>query len=111
VRVGACVQVGTLLRFDAQLDFSPGPPSKTYSVGVTATMATPGRDGGSEGKLTNTFHFTFHCDDADSVPQVFPRTYEDAMAYIEAGRRYLAGKRLADWRKEHGVSLRFEDHT
>jgi len=75
----APVEVGTLLRFDAHMDFTPGPPSKTYSVGVTATMATPGKEGGgagagagagSEGKLTNTFHFTFHCDNPTSVPQV-----------------------------------------
>lgn len=39
----APVEVGTLLRLDAQCNYAHGPPHKTYSITVSATMQTPGR--------------------------------------------------------------------
>jgi len=114
------VDVGTLLTFRASLSFTAPKPSKTFSVSVVAMMEHPtpethgakvvggGGGGSSESSVvTNTFHFTFYVDDPDAVPDVYPRTYEDAMAWIEASRRYRFGKLLAERRKSASVALRF----
>lgn len=134
------VEVGHMLTFDAEVDYAPGPGSKTYGVSVTATMRNPSShvpeleataaaggdgkprlDGGNSAPepaaaaasagnatITNTFHFTFYSDRPASTPRVYPRTYEDAMRYIEGSRRSAYGSELAARRKAHGVGLRFE---
>ncbi|RYY37050.1 hypothetical protein EON62_01350 [archaeon] len=105
------VEVGTLLRFDARLVYAPGAPSHTFSVSVKALCCTPGAGPEqSRETVTNTFHFTFYCDDADAIPLVIPQTYEEAMAYVEASRRNAAGKALAEERKAAGaLSVRFPE--
>jgi acyl-coenzyme A thioesterase 9 len=104
------VEVGSLLRFEAHIDFSLGCPHKTYMVSVEAFMRTMNASGMLEPeKLTNTFHFTFYCDNPAVLPRVYPRTYEDAMRFIEAGRRMNLGRALADKRKVEGVRSRFAE--
>lgn len=97
------VEFGKLLRLDAQIDYCKGPPHKTYSVSVAATMHTPGDvDAGRDMQLTNEFNFTFYADDAGRLPRVYPRSYADAMSYIHAFRRQRAGQAAADQRKREG---------
>lgn len=102
------VDVGSLMRFDAQIDYATGPPAKTYHVSVHAYIRPTDAAGNLQAeRLTNSFHFTFYCDDPARVPRVFPRTYEDAMRYVEAARRMKYGQALAEARKVTGTKLRF----
>lgn len=104
------VEVGSILRFEAQVDYSMGPPSKTFAVSVKAIVrpAIGAEYALGEEKVTNTFHFTFYCDQPASLPKVYPRTYEDAMKWIDAARRHEAGRLLAERRKaEGGIRPRF----
>jgi hypothetical protein len=48
-------------------------------------------------------------DKPETTPRIFPRTYADAMRYIEAKRRAERGKQLAENRASAGVHLRFRD--
>lgn len=126
------VEVGCLLRYDAQIVYSPGLPEKTFAVAVEATVIDPaarhplgngngngsgsgsgsgkGDDSGAAAaaaaaagaeasKLTNTFFFTFYCDTPQRIPRVYPRSYAEAMGYIEASRRWHFGKALAEKRR------------
>lgn len=110
------VEVGTVLTLEAWIDHALGAGSKTYSVMVTARMRNPtaAAAGASTGRVpdpgtvTNTFSFTFYCSDPSRTPRLFPRSYEDAMRYIEAARRAEYGTKLAERRKAEGVTLRFE---
>jgi acyl-coenzyme A thioesterase 9 len=106
------VEVGTLVRFDARLDYSLGAGSKTYGVSVSTTMSRPHEAADAElrrGRLTNTFHFCFHVgDDIAVLPRVYPRTYAEAMQWIEAHRRMEVGRSLAERRKVEGARARFE---
>ena len=54
-------------------------------VRVSAEVLDP-----STGKLnlTNVFHFTFETRDAD-VPRIIPKTYFEAMLYLEGRRHFL----------------------
>lgn len=106
------VEVGTLVRFDARLSHALGPPAKTYVVSVTATMSRPHEAADARlrsGLTTNTFEFTFYCDPA-SIPRVYPRTYGEAMAFIQSHRRFCVGQALAEARRSAGgVALRFDE--
>jgi acyl-coenzyme A thioesterase 9 len=109
------VEIGQILTFDAVTVYSPGPSSKVYSVEVTAKMLNPNTSGGltarangkgagtdKDGGVTNTFAFTFHSDEPDKTPRLLPRTYSDAMKFLEAQRRVTYGSKLADARKASG---------
>jgi len=110
----APVEVGAILRLDARVTYSLGAPHRTYQVGVTAAMATPGRalagGAGRDSMATNEFSFTFHTGDAAPLPRVYPRSYADAMLWIAASRRANVGRALADARKAGGgPRARFTD--
>jgi acyl-coenzyme A thioesterase 9 len=106
------VEVGTLVRFDARLSHALGPPHKTYVVSVTATMSRPHEAADARlrsGLTTNTFEFTFYCD-PDRIPRVYPRTYGEAMQFIQSHRRFRVGQALAEARRAAGgVALRFDE--
>lgn len=104
------VEVGALLRFEAQIDYALGPPNKTYSVSVSAIVRPPtgpNHELGAE-RVTNTFHFTFYTDEPERLPRVYPRTYDDAIKHLEAARRMAVGRALAMRRKAEGIKPRFE---
>ena len=82
---------------------------KTYAVCVTACMRNPDV-GPSSDVVTNTFHFTFYSDVPQRTPRLFPRTYADAMLYIEATRRAERGAAAAAQRAAAGpVRTRFPE--
>ena len=115
------VEVGYILSFEATTTYSPGPAAKTYCVEVSAKMLSPAAAGGltaqnsqgvnapsPEGVVTNSFAFTFYCDNPSKMPRLLPRYYADAMRFLEAERRVAYGGRLADQRKASGApSIRF----
>ena len=105
------VEVGSLVRFDARLDYSLGAGTKTYGVSVSATMSRPHEAADAElqrGRLTNTFHFVFYTDEPERLPRVYPRSYVEAMQWIEAHRRMELGRTLAERRKAEGARVRFD---
>ena len=97
------VEVGRLLTFEAFVDFARE-DGRTYSVAVTAKMREPGVAGG-EAVTTNTFFFTFYSD--KPAPRLRLESYDDAMRFIEGGRRASVGRALAESRAASGVALRF----
>jgi len=124
----APVETGALLTFDARCTYAQGPPSNVYSVSVAAKMSVPNRlsaalhhgsvdskivqqqlnlPPSSQHQLTNTFNFVFYGDEANSVPRVYPKSYADAMSYIEAHRRTLLSEKLASGRNEGSSRTRF----
>ena len=99
------VEVGRLLTFEAFVDYARD-DGRTYSVAVTAKMREPGVAGG-EAVTTNTFYFTFYSD--KPAPRLRLESYDDAMRFIEGGRRANVGRALAESRAASGVALRFPD--
>lgn len=55
-------------------------------VRVSAEVIDP-----STGKLdlTNVFQYTFDTKDEDDVPMIIPKTYHEAMMYLEGRRHFL----------------------
>jgi acyl-CoA hydrolase len=84
---------------------SSGNSSVASSASSSSSAAAAASDGAQQ--LTNEFHFVFYCDDPSFVPAVYPRTYAEAMAYINAHRRLEIGQSLAERRKKDGVRVRF----
>ena len=89
----APVDVGTLLRMDAQIAFAD---DDRISITVDATMSVPGRAGPGE-TPTNQFSFVFKVPriegEAEVPPQKFaPRTYAEGLSLLAARRRALAHK-------------------
>lgn len=104
------VEVGSMVRFDARLTYAMGAPTKTYGVSVSTTMSRPHESDNPElraGILTNTFHFVFYTPEPERLPRVYPRTYGEAMQWIEAHRRMETGRSLAERRKVEGITARF----
>lgn len=105
------VEVGSMVRFDARVTYALGPPSKTYGVSVTTTMSRPHEADNSElraGIQTNTFFFVFYTPEPERLPRVYPRSYGEAMQWIESHRRMEVGRALAERRKADGIAPRFE---
>ncbi|GAA6010846.1 hypothetical protein JCM11491_004563 [Sporobolomyces phaffii] len=82
------VEVGALLVLDSRVTFSPlVGEHKSFHVSVEA--ATVDLYTG-EKRITNTFHWTFSSDKA-LERQVLPRTYRQAMQWLDAQRRRAVG--------------------
>jgi acyl-CoA hydrolase len=112
------VEVGALLRMDAQVAHAEGSPgSRVFCVTVDATMERPGQQlpGSHSGSLlTNQFSFVFYADDegqlpARPVPRVWPRTYSDGIAHLAARRRQAAGACSSARLKSEAIGLRFPE--
>jgi acyl-coenzyme A thioesterase 9 len=82
------VEVGSLLVLDSRVTFSPMVGEhKSFHVSVEA--ATVDLETGAK-KITNTFHFTYSAD-KPLDRHVLPRTYRQAMQWLDAQRRRAVG--------------------
>ncbi|GAA5967911.1 hypothetical protein JCM21900_000743 [Sporobolomyces salmonicolor] len=82
------VEIGSLLLLDSKVTFSPMKGEhKSFHVSVEA--ATCDLYSG-EKKITNTFHFTFSSD-KPLERHVIPRSYRQAMQWLDAQRRRAVG--------------------
>lgn len=79
----APVDVGSLLYMNSQICFTE---DDKIQVRVSAEVIDP-----STGKLdlTNVFQYTFDTKDEDDVPMIIPKTYHEAMMYLEGRRHFL----------------------
>lgn len=91
----APVEIGSILKFSSKVVYAEGPPHKTLQVSVTADVIDPNT---REATRTNTFQLTFESPaSTDGVQRVMPRSYGEAIEYIE-------GKRHKDLGKEYMAS-------
>jgi acyl-coenzyme A thioesterase 9 len=103
------VEIGTLIRFDAEIDyvkFDPETKRSQYSVSVSCSSRKPGEELRDSTQLTNTFNFIFGVQDGVEIPTVYPTTYAEAMKYIEGYRRIDFASTLA--KKRTSIQPRFE---
>lgn len=85
------VPIGSILNMSSQIVYAPGPPHKSFQVAVKADVI----DFESEKReTTNVFHFTFASKDVDDVRRVMPKTYDEALKYIEGKRHRNVGLKL-----------------
>ena len=108
------VPVGCMLTFDAAIDFVA---DDLFSVTVTARMRDPdaaaaaAAAAGDDDVVSNVFHFVFRdtrqAASRRLVAPLYPRSYEDAMRYIEASRRAARGREIIERRAHEGVHSRF----
>ncbi|XP_013381228.1 acyl-coenzyme A thioesterase 9, mitochondrial isoform X2 [Lingula anatina] len=78
----APVEVGSLLYLSSQVVYTDGP---CIQMKVHAETVDPLK---AEHKTTNVFHFTFKTD-IPKVPRIMPKSYIEAMMYIDGRRHYL----------------------
>lgn len=79
------VEVGSIMSFEATLSYSRKGSSRVI-VDVKARVLDPQTD---SSELTNTFYFEFDIGTLmDGVPVVSPRTYDEAMMYLDGRRRH-----------------------
>ncbi|KAJ3306282.1 Acyl-coenzyme A thioesterase 9, mitochondrial [Kappamyces sp. JEL0829] len=76
------VSIGSILSIHSRIEYCPGALDNKFMVSVVANVLDP-----STGTLetTNDFHFTFAAEHA--LPRVLPKSYEEAIAYIDGSRR------------------------
>ncbi|BGP13272.1 hypothetical protein JCM10213v2_001191 [Rhodosporidiobolus nylandii] len=82
------VEIGSLLMLDSRVTFSPM-EGEHHSFHVSVEAATVDLQTG-EKKVTNTFCFTFTAD-KPLERHVLPRSYKQAMAWLDAQRRRRVG--------------------
>jgi len=80
----APVDVGSLLYMNSQICYTE---DDKIQVRVSAEVIDP-----STGKLdlTNVFQYTFDTKEGKDVPMIIPKTYHEAMMYLEGRRHFLA---------------------
>lgn len=93
-----------------EADSAPSSESSNPNL-KPATAPVPAASGVyADSRLTNEFNFVFHCDRPELIPRVFPRTYDDAMEWINAHRRLTHGAKAAEERRaSNGPVGRFND--
>ena len=77
------VEIGSLLYFNAQVAYTEG---NHVQVRVGAEALNPKT---KELEVTNVFHYTFRLE-GEPAPQIIPKTYHEAMLYLNARRHFLA---------------------
>ncbi|XP_032787008.1 acyl-coenzyme A thioesterase 9, mitochondrial isoform X1 [Daphnia magna] len=75
------VEIGSLLYFSSQVVYTQG---HYVMVRVSAEVVQP-EDGTHD--LTNVFHFTLKTD--GMAPEVIPRTYQEAMMFLDGRRHFM----------------------
>ncbi|XP_046645091.1 acyl-coenzyme A thioesterase 9, mitochondrial-like [Daphnia pulicaria] len=75
------VEIGSLLYFSSQVVYTQG---HYVMVRVSAEVVQP-EDGTHD--LTNVFHFTLKTDSL--APEVIPRTYQEAMMFLDGRRHFI----------------------
>ncbi|RIB05943.1 hypothetical protein C2G38_2218325 [Gigaspora rosea] len=80
------VPIGSILNMSSQIVYAPGPPHKSFQVAVHFES--------EKRETTNVFHFTFASKNVDDVRRVMPKTYDEALKYIEGKRRRNVGLKL-----------------
>ncbi|ORX87532.1 Thioesterase/thiol ester dehydrase-isomerase [Basidiobolus meristosporus CBS 931.73] len=82
------VGVGSILSLNSKVVYSPGGKDKKFQISVVADVLDHEK---STKRTTNVFHFTFAGGKSAQVPRIMPKTYAEAMEYLE-GRKLQEGK-------------------
>ncbi|ORX65452.1 Thioesterase/thiol ester dehydrase-isomerase [Basidiobolus meristosporus CBS 931.73] len=82
------VAVGSILNLTSKVVYSPGGSEKDFQVSVVADVLDHEK---SSKRTTNVFHFTFTGEPSSEVPRILPRTYAEAMEYLEGKKRQENG--------------------
>lgn len=77
------VKIGSILYFNSQVGYSS---DRYIQVAVSATILSPEME---ERTVSNMFNFTFEPASGKVPPTVIPRTYKEAMVYIDQRRHFL----------------------
>ncbi|CAG8543604.1 4356_t:CDS:2 [Dentiscutata erythropus] len=85
------VPIGSILKMSSQIVCSPGPPHKRFQIAVTADVIDIENE---KRETTNVFHFTFTSNNLVDARRVIPKTYDEALKYIEGRRRRNVGLKL-----------------
>ena len=129
------VPIGSFLRFTSRVVYAEGGDHKTFQVSVVAEVCRPAQppardldkweDSNEElaptWEVTNTFHYTFAKGPIDNsgipepshvelmqVDRLVPRTYGEAMLYLQGYRRKNRGMLFKKRQLEEFKSLRLE---
>jgi acyl-coenzyme A thioesterase 9 len=89
------VRIGSILTYDAEVVYSEGFPHSTFQVQIIASVE--GMD--KKKDIATIFYFTFSALDGTKVPRLLPKTYSDAMKFIEGKRRKdegIASKKIQE---------------
>lgn len=93
------VPIGSILRLTSQVLHTtpPGELPAAVHVGVQANVVEvrTGRE-----QTTNDFRFTWYPDDDASVRQVVPKTYQEAMLWLEGKRALKMGDQIRGERQK-----------
>ncbi|XP_013783614.1 acyl-coenzyme A thioesterase 9, mitochondrial-like isoform X1 [Limulus polyphemus] len=84
------VEIGSLLYLHAQIVYVK---DRDMQVRVHASVKDPEK--GKE-ETTNTFHFTFTSRGDDLLPRIIPRSYHEAMLYLDGKRHYESALKTAE---------------
>ena len=84
------VPIGSLLIFKSGVDFAE---NSQLTVGVAAELLDVVK---GTCRLSNTFHFTFEKRFGLPVSRLLPKTYHEAMQYLEAKRRHDANHSISN---------------
>jgi acyl-coenzyme A thioesterase 9 len=103
------VELGTLLRSTARVEYTahavPDPagvePGHFVTVAVSTEVVNP--EEGGQLVVTNDFHFTFKFSQA--VPRLLPRSYAEAMTWLEGHRRFKHGQESLKLRTAEGGAV------
>jgi len=77
------VEIGSILSLKSHVIYTT---EKSLLIEVTAEVIQPAA---GDRQLTNVFYFTFNCYKATTaIPRVIPKTYEEAVKYLEGMRKY-----------------------
>ena len=85
------VEIGSLLYFNSQICYTEGNQLQTR---VSAEVLDPTT---GQLSLTNVFQYTFSLgEEAGDAPKIIPKTYHEAMLYLEGRRHFIASTQHAN---------------
>lgn len=93
------VPIGSVLFLSSQVEYAEGEPHGTFQVSVTAEIL----NAAYKKELTNVFHYTFGRSETPesaaagkkaTVRRLLPRSYGEAMGYLQGKRRKARGIEL-----------------
>ncbi|EDO45232.1 predicted protein [Nematostella vectensis] len=83
------VEIGSLIEFTSQVVYTPPEQTNRFQIMTVADVLDPGT---GKRETTNVFYYTFESE--MEVRPVAPRTYAEAMRYLDGKRRYDKGELL-----------------
>ncbi|XP_031555177.1 acyl-coenzyme A thioesterase 9, mitochondrial-like [Actinia tenebrosa] len=83
IRFRKSVEIGSIVEFTSRIVYTPLQPTKRFQVMTVADVIQPTT---GERETTNIFYYTFESE--NNVRSIAPRTYAEAMRYLNGKRRY-----------------------